>query len=38
VRLGFVAAIAATTVGLILPALDGLAAKQPAEAWATGIP
>lgn len=34
-RLGFVAAIAGTTVGLILVTLDGIAAKQFAEAWVT---
>jgi hypothetical protein len=36
-RLGFVGAIAGTIVGLILLALDGLATKQPAEAWATAF-
>jgi Domain of unknown function (DUF4386) len=34
-RFGLVAAVAGTTVGLVLIALDGLAAKQLAEAWAT---
>lgn len=37
-RLGSVAAVAGITVGLILVTLDGLAAKQIAEAWATAPP
>jgi hypothetical protein len=37
-RLGSVAAVAGSTVGLILVTLDGLAAKQIAEAWATAPP
>jgi Domain of unknown function (DUF4386) len=37
-RLGSVAAVAGVTVGLILVTLDGLAAKQLAEAWATAPP
>lgn len=37
-RLGYGAAIAGTTVGLILVTLDGLAAKQIADAWATAPP
>ncbi len=38
VRLGFIAAIAGVTVGLILVTLDGIAAKHIAEAWATAPP
>jgi hypothetical protein len=34
-RLGWAAAVAGITVGLILVTLDGIAAKQLAEAWAT---
>jgi hypothetical protein len=34
-RLGAAAAVAGITVGLILVTLDGIAAKQLAEAWAT---
>jgi hypothetical protein len=37
-RLGSVAAVAGITVGLILVTLDGLAAKQIADAWATAPP
>jgi Domain of unknown function (DUF4386) len=37
-RLGSVAAVAGITVGLVLVTLDGLAAKQIAEAWATAPP
>jgi hypothetical protein len=37
-RLGSVAAVAGITVGLILVTLDGLAAKQIAEAWTTAPP
>jgi Domain of unknown function (DUF4386) len=37
-RLGSVAAVAGITVGLVLVTLDGLAAKQLAEAWATAPP
>jgi Domain of unknown function (DUF4386) len=37
-RLGSVAAVAGVTVGLVLVTLDGLAAKQIAEAWATAPP
>ena len=37
-RLGWAAALAGITVGLILVTLDGLAAKQIAEAWATAPP
>jgi hypothetical protein len=37
-RLGSVTAVAGVTVGLILVTLDGLAAKQIAEAWATAPP
>jgi len=37
-RLGSVTAVAGITVGLILVTLDGLAAKQIAEAWATAPP
>lgn len=34
-RMGFMAAIAGTTVGLILVILDGVAAKHIADAWAS---
>jgi hypothetical protein len=37
-RLGSVAAVAGITVGLVVVTLDGLAAKQIAEAWATAPP
>jgi hypothetical protein len=37
-RLGYAAAIAGVTVGLILVTLDGLAAKHLADAWATAPP
>jgi Domain of unknown function (DUF4386) len=37
-RLGSVAAVAGITVGLVLVTLDGLAAKQLAEAWAAAPP
>jgi len=37
-RLGSVAAVAGITIGLILVTLDGLAAKQIAQAWATAPP
>jgi hypothetical protein len=37
-RLGSVAAVAGITVGLVLVTLDGLAAKQIADAWATAPP
>jgi hypothetical protein len=37
-RLGSVAAVAGTTVGLILVTLDGVAAKELADAWATAPP
>ena len=37
-RLGSVTAVAGITVGLVLVTLDGLAAKQIAEAWATAPP
>ena len=37
-RLGTAAAVAGVAVGLILVTLDGLAAKQLAEAWATAPP
>jgi hypothetical protein len=37
-RLGAAAAVAGITVGLILVTLDGIAAKQLAEAWATAPP
>jgi hypothetical protein len=37
-QLGSVAAVAGITVGLILVTLDGLAAKQIAEAWTTAPP
>jgi hypothetical protein len=37
-RLGSVTAVAGITVGLVLVTLDGLAAKQLAEAWATAPP
>jgi uncharacterized protein DUF4386 len=37
-RLGSGAAVAGSTVGLILVTLDGLAAKQIAEAWTTAPP
>jgi Domain of unknown function (DUF4386) len=37
-RFALVAAVAGTTVGLLLVTLDGLAAKQLAEAWATASP
>jgi hypothetical protein len=37
-RLGSVAAVAGITVGLVLVTLDGLAAKQIADAWATSPP
>jgi hypothetical protein len=37
-RLGLIAAIGGTTVGLILVTLDGVAAKHIAEAWATAPP
>jgi hypothetical protein len=37
-RLGSVAAVAGVTVGLVLVILDGLAAKQLAEAWASAPP
>ncbi len=38
VRLGFVAAIAGVTVGLITVTLDAIGAKHIAEAWATAPP
>jgi hypothetical protein len=37
-RFGYVAAVAGVTVGLILVILDGVAAKQIAEAWAAAPP
>ena len=37
-RMGSVAAVAGITIGLILVTLDGLAAKQIAQAWATAPP
>lgn len=37
-RLGSAAAVAGITVGLVLVTLDGIAAKQIAEAWATAPP
>ena len=37
-RLGYVAAIAGITAGLVLIALDGIAAKHLAEAWAAAAP
>ncbi len=38
VRFGFIAALAGLTAGLVLIALDGLAAKQLAELWVTAPP
>jgi hypothetical protein len=37
-RLGYISAIGGVTVGLILVTLDGIAAKQLAEAWAAAPP
>ncbi len=38
VRLGYIAAIAGITVGLVLVILDGLSAKHLADAWAVAAP
>src|SRR5918998_6747439 len=37
-QLGFVAAVAGVTVGLILVIVDGVAAKHPADAWEAAPP